>query len=244
MTTNSDSTPNRRFTFRTALDVVATLASVIAAGALLWMIVMRPAPAQQAGRSAPPIPTEPVSLEGAPTIGVATAPVVILEFSDFECPFCARFAEGTWPEIKAKYVDTGQVQVAFRHLPLSIHKRAQHAAETAACAGAQEKFWPLHDQIFATPGALEEQHLAEYARRVQVDQVEFDKCMRGVGTATVKADVDIAKALKLTGTPAFLIGPRLDQGRLKVATLLLGARPLADFDQAVRDALRQAADSP
>jgi protein-disulfide isomerase len=230
--TNQALSGSRRVSWRTLLDIVATLGSVTAAGALLWMIFLAPAPPPPAGRPAPPVPTEPVSLDGAPMLGSAAAPVVMLEFSDFECPFCEKFVTETWPQIKAKYVDTGQLQLAFKNLPLPIHKRAQPAAESAVCAGEQQKFWPYHDQLFRAAGKLEDADLQRYAVGLGIEPTQFARCLAGPAAVQVQHDAATAKALKLTGTPSFLVGRRSASGELEVAEILVGARPLADFEQA------------
>ena len=223
----------RRTRLRTALDVTSTLASLVVAITLVWMVFLRPAPQAPNGRSTPPVPTEPVSLEGAPLLGAATAPVVMLQFSDFECSFCAKFVIDVWPQIKAAYVDTGEVQVAFRHLPLSIHDRAQRAAESAVCAAAQQKFWPMHDELFAGAGKLRESDLVVYSRNAGVDAANFASCMQGDARKRVQEDAELARSLRLSGTPAFLIGVRQGNGYLKVSRVVVGARPFADFKEAL-----------
>jgi len=102
---------HKRMSFRSALDVVASLAMLGAA--MVVAVVDWPA----RGRSPEqPVPTEPISIERAQAVGRSTAKIVIVEFSDFQCPFCMRFATETWSTLRAEYVDTGRVQVVFRHL--------------------------------------------------------------------------------------------------------------------------------
>jgi protein-disulfide isomerase len=81
--------------------------------------------------------------------GASSAPVTIVEYSDFQCPYCARYSTETYPEIKAQYIDTGKVRYMFRHFPLSFHSEAELAAQAAECAGEQGKFWEMHDTLFA-----------------------------------------------------------------------------------------------
>ena len=149
--TTPEQPPRPRPNLRSVLDIVATLAMIAAAGAIIWTTLGRSAPtAARPGRAPIPVPTEPVPLEGAPILGNPEAPVAIVEFSDFACPFCGRFSKDILPELKAKYIDTGQVLLAFRHLPLDrIHPRARPAAEAAECASRQGKFWRFHDLLFA-----------------------------------------------------------------------------------------------
>jgi hypothetical protein len=102
------------------------------------------------------VPTAPQSLEGAALKGDPKAPVVIIEYSDYQCPFCAKSERETLPELDQKYIGTGQVQLAFRHHPLSrLHPFATQAAEAAVCAGRLGKFWEMHAALFADPKQLD-----------------------------------------------------------------------------------------
>ena len=148
-----DRLPGAKWGWRTALDVTATGAMLVAAAVVIWATLVKPARSANAStKPATPIPAEPVSLEGAPILGAAAAKVAIIEFSDFECPYCARFFQDALPELRAKYIDTGKVRLAFRHLPLPMHQRARAAAEAAECARRQSRFWEFHDQFFTNPG--------------------------------------------------------------------------------------------
>src|SRR6185436_20936742 len=92
------------------------------------------------------VPNFDLTLAGAATKGRASAPLVMLEFSDFECPFCGRYSRETYPQVQREYVDTGKVRYVFRHTPIErIHPQAMKAAEAAECAGTQGKFWEMHD---------------------------------------------------------------------------------------------------
>jgi protein-disulfide isomerase len=236
--TSDDGQTARGGRFRLALDVVATVAAVAASVAVLWFVFVGGRAGSQAAPPAPPIPKEPVAFADAPVIGSPTAPVVIVEFSDFECPFCAKFTKEIWPDLKAKYVDTGKVQLAFRHLPLPMHKRAEPAAESAVCAAEQQKFWPVHDQLFLAAGKLEDGDLARYAADAGVEPSRFATCLSARATAEVKQDADAAKSLKLGGTPSFLIGRRTQGERVQVAEVVVGIRPLADFQRVVEKLLK------
>lgn len=94
-----------------------------------------------------------INIEGSYVLGDPNATVTLVEFSDFECPFCSRHFSQTWPEIKKEYVDTGKVKVVFKHFPLDFHANAQKASEAAECAGDQGKFWEMHELIFVSSGA-------------------------------------------------------------------------------------------
>lgn len=219
---------------KTALDVVATLAMAVAACMLVWAVIRSPA---RRPSSPPSVPTDPVSIDGAATLGTSTARVAIVEFSDFQCPYCRKFAKETLPELKAKYIDSGLVKFVFRHNPLTtIHAQARAAAEAAECAGRQGKFWDVHDRFFQDPPKLMDADLIEQARAVGVDLSEFRKCLAGQTADRVSQDTALARTLKLSGTPAFLIG-RVESERVYVSRVIPGATPFADMAAALDQAL-------
>jgi protein-disulfide isomerase len=144
--------------------------------------------------------------------GNQNAAVVVYEFADFQCPYCARFAREVFPRIDSAYVRTGKVQWIFVNLPLPNHSNAWAAAETAMCAGAvSAEFWAVHDRLFeqqaewagvADPAAL----MARYARDAGVPQDGFQACVLGDRTAALLIrDVMYASNMRVSGTPAFII---------------------------------------
>jgi protein-disulfide isomerase len=150
-----------------------------------------------------PAPRVEVTTDG-PSLGPEDAPVTIVEFSDFQCPYCQRAG----PVVKAiaeRYPD--EVRVVYRHLPLDqIHSRARPAARAAVCADEQGHFWSYHDQLFASPGALAEEDLIRYASDLGADAEAFADCLASQRSAgKVARDVAEAQALGITGTPAFII---------------------------------------
>lgn len=208
---------------RDVLDVTATVGMIGASGWLLWHLA-RPVTRTS---GAAPVPREPVSLEGSELLGSETAPVVVLEFSDFQCPYCARFANGILPQVDTKYVRTGRVQVAFRQMPLeAIHPRAFRAAQAAACAGEQGHFWPLHDAIFRDASKLEDADLRAKASAVGVDGAAYDECMNARASDRVRADMALAQKLGIKGTPTLLVGRRVHGDAVKVAEVFPGSPDL------------------
>ena len=174
-------------------------------------------------------------------MGSAGAKIALIEFSDFQCPFCAQFAKGTLPEIKAKYVDTGKVMFVFRHNPLSqMHPRAEAAALASECAVEQGKFWELHDLLFKDPRKIEEADVLGYAADTGLDLKAFRTCLAGPSIERVRRDSDVAKALRLTATPVFLVGRVIPGGRVKVNQVLTGARTVAEFATALDHVLKTA----
>jgi protein-disulfide isomerase len=223
---------------RAVLDVVATIAMLVAAGAIVWAVTRGPSSGPGAPAT-PPVPTEPVSLEGAPVLGDPAARVVLIEFSDFECPFCGRFANDVLPAIKTKYVEIGRVQMAFRHFPLNaIHPRATPAAVAAVCAQQQERFWEFHDLLFQDVKKLTDEDMEAYADTLSLDIAAFNACREKDGHAStrVSADLTQATALGLRGTPALLVGTLGEDGQVRVAEVIAGA-PNAERLAAAFDAL-------
>jgi protein-disulfide isomerase len=174
----------------------------------------------------PPVIRVEVSIKGAPVRGPADAPVTLVEFSDFECPFCTQ-AHPTLKQILERY--PGKVRLAYRDFPLdSIHPQARRAAEAARCAHDQGKFWEYHDVLFAQSPKLATEDLRRYAEQVGLDITKFDSCVAG-GThkAAVQRDLDEGHRLGITGTPAFFVNGRP----------LSGAQPLEAFARVIDDEL-------
>ncbi len=161
-----------------------------------------------------------------PARGPEGAPITIVEFSDFECPFCSR-AEESVNEVMEKYA--GKVRLVFRHFPLSFHANAQKAAEASACAHEQNKFWDMHKQLFANQKALTVSELKGHATAVGLDQAKFDECLdSGKHAGLVKSDMEAGAEAGVTGTPAFFINGKL----------LSGALPASEFEKVIEAELK------
>jgi protein-disulfide isomerase len=164
-----------------------------------------------------------------PVRGPADAPVEIIEFSDFQCPFCGR-VKPTLDRLRKQY--EGRIKIVFRNFPLtSIHPQAYSAAEAAECARRQGKFWEYHDALFANQRALTPDDLKKHAADLGLDTAAFAACLDGgQAKARVDADLDAAQALGLTSTPAFFVNGRF----------LSGAQPYEAFDKIVLEELKRA----
>jgi protein-disulfide isomerase len=161
-------------------------------------------------------------------------------FSDYECPFCGRFENEIFPEIRRDFVDNDLVNVAFWNFPLDIHPMAVRAAEAGECAGAQGKFWPMHYRLFADPKKLEMPDLLAAAESAGVATAAFAECLSEKRMlAGVKSDKAVGEALGINSTPAFLIGTVRDNS-LAVSATVKGARPYADFKASLEKALAEA----
>jgi predicted DsbA family dithiol-disulfide isomerase len=155
---------------------------------------------------------EAVSATG-PERGPGSARVTIVEFADFQCPYCRRLAQ-TLRSLQAAYPT--QVKLVYRYMPLrSVHPDAGRAAEAAACADLQGKFWEMHDALYADQSALGAEAIKATARRLKLDDARFDTCLDGGQTAArVKSDEDAALALGLTTTPSAFVDGRFRSGAL------------------------------
>ncbi len=169
-------------------------------------------------------PRYEVEPRGVPR-GPENAPVTIVEFSDFECPYCGR-ATPTIQELLAKYPD--EVRFYYRHLPLPSHSHARAAATAAICAQVQGKFWTYHDTLFANQNALGDDDLRRYAEQVELDLDQFDACLASPETAArIDEDLAAAEELGVTGTPVFFVN----------GIRLKGAQPIAKFVQLIEEEL-------
>lgn len=179
----------------------------------------------------------PISLDGA-SRGSANARVVLLEFSDFECPFCGRHARDTAPQIERDYIATGKVRQVFRHYPIErIHPHAFKAAQTAECARQQGRFWEMHARLFSNQAAMADANLLNHAKALGLDTDAFKLCVTAPATtAKIRSDIMAGAREQITGTPAFFIGTVEKDGRLKVLRRVNGAAGYGAFKQ-VFDAL-------
>jgi protein-disulfide isomerase len=163
--------------------------------------------------------------------------VLLLVFSDFQCPFCARFTRDTLPQLEAQYFANGRAAFAFRHLPLAIHAQAMTAAVHADCAGQQGQFWAMHDR-FLTAGPVTEDIFRMETDSLGLNREAFESCISDAQSAArITASIESARVLNVRSTPSFFVGRRLQNGRLQVVRTIVGMRPINEFTQALDDAL-------
>jgi protein-disulfide isomerase len=174
-----------------------------------------------------------VSDGAIPSRGPANAPITIVEFSDFHCPFCRRVAP-TLRRVLEKYPT--QVRLVYRDIPVDgLHPQARKAAEAARCANDQGKFWEFHDRIYAGPTDSSAATLKALAEQSGLDAPQFEQCVANdVHKAAVQADVEYAGSLGVTGTPTFFVNGRV----------MVGAQPYEAFVQLIEDELALAKGSP
>lgn len=175
-----------------------------------------------------------------PTKGSKAARLVLVEFTDYECPFCARYFHDTLPQLEKEYIQTGKLRYVLREFPLeSIHPQAFKAAEAALCAGEQGKYWEMHDRLFSNQQALGPGDLVAHAQAVGLDAAEFQQCLdSGRTAAKVRKDFAEGRQAGVGGTPTFFLGTVDDTGSsMKVLTVITGARPFSSFKAAIDRAL-------
>jgi protein-disulfide isomerase len=161
-------------------------------------------------------PRTNVDTANAPSIGPKDATVTVVEFADYECPYCQKVA----PAMKQLQADLGnRVIFAYKDFPLPMHARAEKAAEASRCAGEQGKFWEFHDELYTTK-ELDLNELKEHAKSLKLDEAKFDQCLEsGAEAAVVERDRKEGIKLGITGTPSFFINGHFLSGALDYASL-------------------------
>ncbi len=196
-------------------------------------IAKQQAEAQQAAQEAAQAASEPVevSVDDDPMIGDPDAPVTIIEFSDYECPFCERHFLQTYPQIKANYIDTGKAKLVFRDYPLPSHSNAVGAANAAECIreqGGDGMYFDYHDVLFQNRTNLSPESYKAFAADFDVDQTEFAACVDEIRyQEEIASDFAEGSSYGVRGTPGFFIN----------GVPVSGAQPYAVFEQAIEEAL-------
>jgi len=171
-----------------------------------------------------------ISADDDPTKGSESAPVTIIEFSEYQCPYCKRFFDQTLSLIEKNYIETGKVKYVFRDFPLSFHQYAQKAAEASECADEQGKFWQYHDKLFENQNALSVESLKQYAKDLGLNAAKFDSCLdSGAMASEVQKDFADGSEYGVSGTPAFFING------IKV----VGAQPYSVFEEIIEQELNK-----
>ena len=226
------------------IDRIASVAMIFAAGILLWVVPTdrRSETVTPSGGSEGVETIEVTQVVDPPpqasTKGKSTARLAIIEFSDFECPFCGQYARNVYPRLVEEYVNTGKVQYVFRHYPLDIHPRAVKAAEAVECAGAEGMYWEMHDVLFEANGALAETDLLGYAAALSLSGVDFGNCLQtNLMAARVMEDQRHGEYLGVVATPTFFFAQVRDDGKLILLARLRGARPYSVFRATVEELL-------
>ncbi len=222
---------------------VAALFAVLFVGSLFWggnassgaVVADKPTVKLPTANPEPEAPSRvEVTLDGAAGVkGDENAPVTVVEYSDYQCPFCARFAEQTLPSMMKDYVDAGKVKIVYKDLPLPFHPNADNAAVAARCGGDQGDYWGMHDALFAnqdTWSSLPDptDTFTGYATKIGLDGNKFKECLSsGKFDGVIQDNLQEASSAGLSGTPSFLIN----------GMSVVGAQPYAVFKQAIESEL-------
>jgi len=159
-----------------------------------------------------------------PFVGKKDAPVTIVAFEDYQCPFCQRAFQQTFPLIKKDYIDTGKVKYVLRDFPLSFHPNAEPAAQASECADEQGKFWEYHDKLYENQQTLGTELYLKLANDLKLDAAKFKQCIEsGKYKEEVQKDLDYGQSIGVSGTPSFFIN----------GIRLVGAQPYEAFKQAI-----------
>ncbi len=243
---------HHKFKSELSLPVSILAASIIMGGSLLYATnslvktlgaispVVKSVSGVPSVPTVPSLPTAPVAPGGvvkvesrkdAPTLGKGK--VEIVEFSDFQCPFCQKFVQDAYKQIKAKYVDTGKAKLVFRHYPLAFHQNAQKAGEASECANRQGKFWQYHDMLFTKMQpdgkGLENVNLKQYAKDLGLNTSKFNTCLDNGETAgVVSGDLTAGNNAGVSGTPTIFINGQK----------VVGAQPFSAFETIIEAALK------
>lgn len=175
-----------------------------------------------------------LDLKGRPSRGEPDAKLTLIEFLDYQCPYCGRFSRETMPEIDKEYIQTGKVRYVVMNLPLEVmHKSAFRAAEAAACAGEQGKFWQMHDRLFTNQQTIDQWD--SHALAIGLDVPSFQECLKSERpVAQIRSDIAEAQKAGLTGTPGFFLAFTDEKSTtLKSVTRLVGSQPFASFKAAI-----------
>ena len=196
------------------------LARFLLVGVLLWVV-------QVSAGEAPD--SEPRAR------GQANAPVTLIEYSDFTCGYCTKFFRDTWPRIQARYVDTGKIRFLYRDYPRADQGPGFDAAVAARCAGAQGKYWAMHDRLFAEGGRLDKQVFLRHQAAIGLDGAVFERCMKdGRYTSSIFEDRQEANRWGFHGTPGFiLLRTAIEPTEKEPAVAIPGAFPFEMFAEEI-----------
>jgi len=192
---------------------------------------------QPAVAPAPPQKVQMSIGDGWYAIGRADAPVTLVEFADYQCPFCKRFHTDAYAELKKNYIDTGKVRFVSRDLPLEFHPFALKAAEAVRCAGDQNKYWELRDALYSNAAPPSEDVIKKASEGLALDAKGFQVCLDSDKyKADVQKDASEAAKLQISGTPTFVLAKsakdKLDGVRI------VGAQPFSAFQAAIEGLLK------
>lgn len=215
-----------------SLDGVVNMAVLLTCLCVIWTFLARPS--SQARVTTAVLPAAPLSLDGLAVRGASRARVAVIEYADFQCPFCATFVADVDQALDKRYVQAGLVKWAFVNMPLSIHPQAQSLAEAAECARRQGAFWPMRSLLFKSQAQSDRLGAASLASSLHLDMPIFTSCIDDPQTGDViRTYVDTARAAGVTSTPTFMFGVVEEGGRVRIKARVVGAKRLAEFERII-----------
>jgi protein-disulfide isomerase len=175
-----------------------------------------------------------MNVEGLPFMGELNARLTVVEFSDYQCPYCGQYVRETMPQIVRDYVKTGKLKYISGDLPIEeIHPQALKAAKAAACAGEQGKYWEMRDQLFKNQNALGQGELSLHAQAIGLNVLPFQRCLFSEKyDARVREGREVASVLGIRGTPSFVIGlTEADGSKMQVLKVVVGFQSYPNFKE-------------
>jgi len=236
---------------RSSFDAATSVVLMVAAGLVIWHTFKAgPQPGPPRGR--PGLRIGNLKNEGlsttvndAPGHNLGRAKVALIEFSDFECPFCARYETETFGKLQTEFIANGRIQYIFRHFPLEhSHPHALAAARAADCAGDQHRFWEMRAKLFEKQSDLSSSVWLREGATIGLEAGAFERCLRESRSDRIKADFAEGSRLGVSSTPTFFIGEADDKGVVHLLSRIRGAQPVEVFEEALDKALNPTAQEP
>lgn len=171
-------------------------------------------------------------------LGKADAPLTLINYTDYQCPFCNRFDTTTFAELKKNYIDTGKLRYIVRDYPLPFHQQASKAAQATRCAGEQGKYWQMRETLVSNKEKLDPDSLSGYAKELGLNMGQYDSCMASDRfPSELKSEMDYAGTLGVTGTPTFFIGKTSKD--VMEGQKIVGAQPYGSFEAVIKQLASQ-----
>ena len=191
----------------------------------------------QAAKQAPAAPQNlTVKGDAQYVLGKSDAPLTLVAFTDYQCPYCGRFENTTFLELKKNYIDTGKLRFILRDMPLEFHPFALKAAQSVHCAGDQGKFWEMSELVFKNQNKIDVDSLSGYAKDLSLNADTFKSCMTdGKHLKEISDETKYAQSLGINGTPTFVLGKVV--GESVEGKEIVGAQPLESFESAINEML-------
>jgi len=179
-----------------------------------------------------------VSSKSDQVFGSPNAPLTIVEFTDYQCPFCSRFSTKVIPELEKKYIDSGKLRIVVKSMPLAFHKYARKAAQAARCAGEQGQFLAMHKTLFKNSTKLDKNSLVSYGQKLSLDMDAFEGCLSSNKYIDlIDRDISDAKKAGIRSTPTFVIG-KTGKNDVITGVKIIGAKPFSVFDKEIKKLLK------